>query len=44
MSDEPKKHWFRLAKVFAGFQKYLYQRVFAQVAQASARVLGTGSV
>jgi hypothetical protein len=33
-----------IAKVFAGFQKYLYQRVVAQVAQASARVLGTGSV
>jgi hypothetical protein len=31
-----------IAKLFAGFQKYLYQRVVAQVAQASARVLRHG--
>jgi type I restriction enzyme, R subunit len=33
-----------IAKLFAEFQKYLYQRVVVQLAQASARVLGTGSV
>jgi type I restriction enzyme, R subunit len=29
-----------IARVFAGFQKYLYQRVVAQAAQASARAFG----
>jgi hypothetical protein len=31
-----------IAAVFAGFQRCLYQRVVAQVAQASARVLRHG--
>jgi type I restriction enzyme R subunit len=32
----------QIAKFFAGFQKSLHQRVVAQVAQASARVLRRG--